>query len=108
MNSLARYQLTTPFVLSFCLTVLILLLPKFLPSKLPLFYSLPWGEAQLTNQNKFFIIPVACLTIHIVNILVYRQLHPQQIMLKQILSLTSLLCSLILTLTFLKIITTFI
>ena len=96
------------FVISLILVMLILFLPNFLPNKLPLFYSLRWGESQLASKEQFLILPAISLGITLVNLLIIRQLHSQQVLLKQILQITTLLCSLILVVTLVKIILIFI
>lgn len=35
----------------------------YLPTKVPLYYSLPWGESQLADKNLLFFIPTASLII---------------------------------------------
>lgn len=92
------------FVINLVLSLLILFLPKFLPDRLPLFYSLPWGEAQLVEKGQFLLIPAVNLSVTLINLLIIRQLHPEQILLKQILQITTILCSLILMITLIKII----
>lgn len=100
--------LTFLFTLNLGLSLLILFLPNFLPTKLPLFYSLPWGEQQLAQRQQFLIVPAISLSISLANLLVIRQLHNQQILLKTILQATSIICSLVLSLTLIKIIWIFI
>lgn len=38
-----------------------------LPLQVPLYYSLPWGEAQLANANSLFILPGLSLTLLFIN-----------------------------------------
>lgn len=90
------------------LSLLILVLPKFLPTKLPLFYSLPWGETQLATPKQFLIIPAIILLLSLINISIARSLHPQQVLLKKIISLSTILISIILVITIIKIIFIFI
>lgn len=94
----------TPLLLSLALVVSILILSKSLPPKLPLFYSLPWGEKQLGNQQQLFIIPATVALVALFNLIISWQLHASQIFFKKILLTSSILVSLILTITFLKII----
>lgn len=48
---------------------LALLILKFnsLPNKVPLFYSLPWGESQLSSASSLFFIPTFSIVILLVN-----------------------------------------
>lgn len=97
-----------PIILSLLISVTILLMGQFLPSKLPLFYSLPWGEDQLATLWQFLIIPSVLICISLINLMIYWQLHQSQKLLKEILVVTTLICSLILFITFIKIILIFI
>ncbi|MBI4040194.1 hypothetical protein HY389_02465, partial [Candidatus Daviesbacteria bacterium] len=59
-----------------------------LPNKLPLFYSLPWGEKELVAKPQIFILPAVAALISLVNTGLAYQLHPAQIILKRILLLS--------------------
>lgn len=41
---------------------------RFLPPKLPLFYSRPWGEEQLTNALGLWLVPAFSLTVLLANL----------------------------------------
>ena len=97
-----------PLLLSLVLTVFIAVSGKILPPKLPLFYSLPWGDSQLINHQQLLIIPASISLITLFNLIISWQLHPSQLFFKKILLVASLLISLVLTVTFLKIIFVFI
>lgn len=97
-----------PIALSAVLTATILLLFRLLPSKLPLFYSLPWGERQLVTREQFLIIPSIIIFVTLVNLAVAKQLHQQQIFLRKALLLSSLITTGILVITFVKIVFLFI
>lgn len=97
-----------PFILALIIFFLIVVFFQFLPPEMPLFYSLPWGEEQLTNQKLFFIIPLSIVLISLTNLILAFQLHPAQRSFKKILILSSLLSSLILSITFIKIVLIFI
>ena len=98
----------TPFLLSLAMVVFILISGRFLPPKLPLFYSLSWGEKQLAGHQQLLIIPSSIILVTLCNLTASWQLHPQQLIFKKILLFSSVLVSLILTITFLKIILIFI
>ena len=98
----------TPLLLSLLLAVFILVSKNFLPPKLPLFYSLAWGEEQLVNSEQLLIIPATITLITLFNLIASWQLHPQQVFFKKILLIASWLSSLILLITFLKIILIFV
>lgn len=94
--------------LSLLLSLIILSLFKFLPLQLPLFYSLPWGEEQLATHQQFLIVPSVITLITLLNLSFSWQLHPSQIFFKKILLFSSLVISLILIITFIKIVLIFV
>lgn len=79
-----------------------------LPSKLPLFYSLPWGEGQLVPIFEIIILPSITIVITLSNLLVSWHLHESQFLLKRMISLFSASLSLLLTLAAIRIIWLFI
>ncbi len=78
-----------------------------LPTQLPLFYSLPWGENQLVPISQIIILPALTIVVTLVNLLVSWHLHTSQQVLKRMLSLFSASLSLILTLAAVRIILLF-
>lgn len=96
-----------PIGLSLIMAVIILTAFKALPPKLPLFYSLPWGNGQLATQQQFLIIPANIIFITFLNMVIFWQLHPSQLFLKRVLLISSIAVSLILVITFIKIILLF-
>lgn len=104
------------FLMSILLTVtsiiiislFFLLFYNRLPDKLPLFYSLPWGENQLAVKQQFLLLPVTLALICLINSLIASQLHPVQYLLKRMLMLSLIIIDLILVITALKIIFIFI
>lgn len=94
--------------MSFLIIILILALFKFLPPKLPLFYSLPWGEKQLAGKEQLLIIPASIALVALGNLIFSWQLHASQLLFKKILFFSSLLISLLLVVTFFRIILIFI
>lgn len=89
-------------------TALFFLLQNRLPSKLPLFYSLPWGQAQLSGKYQFLLLPTVLILTTLVNILLALQLHPVQIVLRRILTISLLLTNTIIFITALKILFIFV
>lgn len=98
----------TPILITLLITLFIVISIKFLPPKLPLFYSLPWGEKQLADHSQLLIIPAIIALVTLLNLVISWQLHDSQIFFKKILLFSSILISLILTITFLKIMLIFI
>lgn len=94
--------------ISLLITIALLLLYSRLPSKLPLFYSLSWGESELVQKQQFFLLPVILLLVTLVNSLIISQLHPVQLVLKRTLMCSQVLTSLLIAITTLKILLIFI
>lgn len=107
-NKVSFWFNLTSVILSLLITLFILISGKFLPPKLPLFYSLPWGDMQLGNHQQILIIPATITLITLFNLILSLQLHNQQIFFKRVLLSSSILIDLILTITFLKMISIFI
>lgn len=97
-----------PIIFSLIITLLIIFLSKHLPPKLPIFYSLPWGDKQLGSIQQLFILPAIIILISLFNLVISWQLHEQQTYFKSILFFSSLLVTIILTITFFKIVFIFI
>lgn len=96
-----------PLILSLILGLFIVLSGNLLPPKLPLFYSLPWGDNQLATRWQFLIIPSSIILITLFNLIVSWHLHPSQVFFKKILLFSSLLISTLFAITFFKIILIF-
>lgn len=93
---------------SVTITIFINMQSSKLPYKLPLFYSLPWGEPQLAALSQFNILSGIIFLTTFINLLISWHLHLSQLVLKRILAISSLLVTLLLTITSIKIIYTFI
>lgn len=96
-------SLATVFLLIF----IFLLFLNILPPRLPLFYTLPWGEYQLVSKEQFLILPTILFLASFTNIAISWQLHDSQIFLKRALLLSIVPLSLIIIITSFKIITVF-
>lgn len=103
------FQLSLPSILTaLILALTILLIFEFLPSKLPLFFSLSWGEPQLVTHQQFYIIPASILLITFINLLILLKLNSTYDFFKKILVFSTIITTIILTITFLKIVLIFI
>ncbi len=94
----------SPLMLSLFFVLIILFFFPKLPSKLPLFYSLSWGDKILVNHEQFLILPAILILVTLINLTISSQLHSSQYFFKKILLISSFISGLILTLTFIKII----
>lgn len=79
-----------------------------LPSKLPLLYSLPWGQSQLVSKQQFLLLPAVLIFINLINSLLSLQLHPVQFILKRMLMISLVLINLMVLITAIKILLIFI
>lgn len=93
----------TPLVISVILILIILLFFHMLPAKLPLFYSLAWGDRQLATQKEFLIIPVVIILVTLLNFAISSQLHFSQRFFRIVLSVSSYVITLILLITFIRV-----
>ena len=80
-----------------------LVLYNYLPSKLPLFYSLSWGQTQLITRQQFLILPSILALLTLINILIASHLHPLQIVLKRLIIFHSIFLALAILITAIKI-----
>ena len=78
-----------------------------LPSQIPLFYSLPWGDTQLASISQFMILPFITLLFILTNIIASWHLHDLQIILKRILAAYTLVTTTLITITAIGIISIF-
>lgn len=107
-KKLQTWLVLSPLTLSVTMILIIVIILPKLPARLPLFYSLAWGEKQLATHQQFLIIPASIILITLLNLVISWQLHPSQSFFKKVLLLTSVATSLILTITFFKIIFIFV
>lgn len=107
-NRLYFWVSISPLIASLIFSLIILIFFKNLPPKLPLFYSLSWGNQQLATHQQFLIIPASLAAITLLNLGISWQLHPQQKFFKKILLISPLIINLILMITFVKIVLIFI
>lgn len=90
------------------IVLLFLILFNRIPDRLPLFYSLPWGETQLATKQQFFLLPVILILVCLINSLIASLLHETQYILKRILMFSLLLINLIILITAVKIMLIFV
>lgn len=93
----------------FILVDFIVIALKFagLPSQIPLYYSLPWGNNQLGSSSQILILPIISNLILLTNLSVSWYLHDSQLILKRLLSITTLILSSLLLITTWGIVTIF-
>ncbi len=95
-------------LIALLIMITILIFFKFLPAKMPLFYSLSWGNQQLANHQQFFVLPLSIALISLLNLSISWQLHPSQYFFKRVLLISPLIIGILLAVTFIKIVLIFI
>jgi len=73
---------------------LYLLAVNVLPSRIPLFYSLPWGQSELVNKSSLLLLPAIITLVALINIFMAYHLHSSQYILKRILLMSTILIDL--------------
>ena len=107
-NKLHLWIGLSALILSLSIALTIITVLKFLPPRLPLFYSLSWGDKQLATHQQFLIIPASIILITFLNLVISAQLHSSQSFFKKALILSSIVVSLILTIAFIKVVLNFV
>ena len=92
--------------LFFIFAQLVILFLKFnnLPPQIPLYYSQPWGEAQIVPVSYIFILPMLSVVILLLNNVLAVFLLKSIQLLSRLLVITSLVCSAFATFTLFQII----
>lgn len=77
--------------LAIILTMLLLIsgLLTRIPSVIPLYYTLPWGEARLASKLMLYILPGLSLVFFILNLLVSRALRHLSALLPRVLAVAT-------------------
>lgn len=113
-NILQRQETVNFYSLVFSLLMIIIVLLIYalnyieLPAKIPLFYSLSWGEKQLVSLSQFIILPALMILIVLINLILSWHLHSSQKTLKRIISISTALITLLFFLASFKIIYLFV
>jgi len=92
--------------LFFIICQLVVIFFKFnsLPPKVPLYYSLPWGESQLGNASSLFLLPIFSIVILLLNNLLSNFFLKSIPLLSRLLVIVSVIFSFFLTFSLLKIV----
>lgn len=107
-DKITAYTILLSLLCTLAIPLLLELNKGNLPSKLPLFYSLPWGESYLVETKKFIILPALTATITVANLILSWHLHDSQAVLKRMLNTSSVVFSLLSLITTIKIVQIFI
>jgi hypothetical protein len=93
-SALMRIVIATPPISIIIMIVIILWNMRTLPPQVPLFYSRPWGEEQLTEPMYLFILPFSAIFWYIISILLIHLQTYQYRVFAQLLLITQAIMSL--------------
>lgn len=102
IDNYSRIFFAGAFVIAVIEGLLIILVRSKLPPQVPLYYSLPWGDSQLTSPHALWWLPAICIVIIVVNLII--SIFLKQLVLTRILSSGSLLAAMLAIITLGKII----
>lgn len=94
-NKFSRFSLQLGFVFLLAQILALLAVWRSLPPQVPLFYSRPWGEEQLASPQTLWLLPGLSLAVTLTNFFTNLILTQKQAPLRQILSATSSVFSLL-------------
>jgi len=103
-NKGLKQLLKLSFILILIQTLIILFSLSFLPSQVPLFYSKPWGEEQLTHPLYLFILPLASLIVFMLDSILLSFIDKKDLLIRQILTTCILLFNFLSLITLIQII----
>ena len=82
----ARISIRLGIVLILIQLAFLLINFKRLPSEVPLFYSLPWGEKRLADFKFLFLLPFLSLVIMTFNFMIAKKLYNNERLLSRMIS----------------------
>ena len=78
------------FVLSICILIWKW---RSLPPQVPIWYSRPWGESQLTSPYWLLILPITSILLYAINVFISVAITSEYLIFTQMLFLSSLMVS---------------
>ena len=103
-NQEIKHFLQIGFILWLGEILLLIFSWSFLPSRLPFFYSKPWGEEQLAAPAILFLLPALGLVIFFINSLISTLMPKEEKLMRQILSMAFLVFNFLSLVTLIQII----
>lgn len=112
-NSLVWISYQDRYYLASCISTIIsvililslyLLAVNVLPNRIPLFYSLPWGQSELVNKSSLLLLPAIITQVALINMFLAYHLHSSQYILKRILLMSTILIDLTIVIAAIKIV----
>lgn len=102
------FCITLSFFIALIIIGLFIFNLKNLPNRIPIYYSLSWGDEQLASSSQFIILPLVIILTAMINLIISWHLHSSQVLLKKIIYSSTLLISILILLTALRIIYIFV
>jgi hypothetical protein len=103
-DSFVWFSLLSSVFLIILLSLIIFLNWSRLPPRLPLFFSRPWGENQLSPSLGLWLLPALSFSILTLNLLLITSVFKQQILIRRILAGAALIITVLCFITAYKII----
>lgn len=90
---------------NFLMILGLLFTARSLPPQIPLFYSRPWGEYQITDWWYILLLPLLMNFLYFLNFYIYRKFFPDNDFVKNLFRYFNLFLIIVFVIVFLKIIT---
>lgn len=103
-DSFVWFSFLISLSLIFLIFLLIFLNWRRLPPEVPLFFSRPWGEKQLTSSFNLWLMPLLSFTVLAFNLFLAVSFFQKEVLIRRILASATLMVALICFLTAYKII----
>ncbi|OGE30965.1 hypothetical protein A2631_04770 [Candidatus Daviesbacteria bacterium RIFCSPHIGHO2_01_FULL_44_29] len=89
-DKIVFYAISTSLILVLFQGIFIAIQFSKLPLSVPLFFSIPWGDAQLAATSQILVLPALSLLFTLTNIIFAWYLHDSQKNLKRMLAVTNI------------------
>lgn len=85
-DKLGRTSYFVGLMIAMIMTILITILMSRLPAVVPMYFTLPWGEARLTSRVMLYLFPALTILILMVNLSLGRVASKLSLLLPRVLS----------------------
>ena len=85
-DKLGRTSYFVGLMIGVIMTILITILISRLPAVVPMYFTLPWGEARLTSRVMLYLLPALALLILMVNLSLGRVASKLSLLLPRVLA----------------------
>jgi hypothetical protein len=102
-DSLISLVVKLSFIINGLELLILVIVWRFIPPQVPLFYSRPWGDEQLVDKIILFFIPAVSLVFNIINLLLGNYFLGKEKLLAKFFIFTNFLINLLLIITLVEI-----